>query len=82
MKATIVGFGKTDFNGRDGNKVKQTKFHLLLEDSPDVEQGNAVDYLTWDEVKNGPPPEIKLNSIYEVQYGKNGKLSFINKKTA
>jgi len=74
MKATIVGIQSIDFKDRDGELVKLTKYHLVV-DTDEIE-GNEVDTLSWNELVKGSPPSRKLNDIVDVEYNKRGKLKF------
>jgi len=77
MKAKIVGIKRTDFTG-DNGQVKRTSFHVVIDKSSDVDEGQSVDMIGWDELQDGKPPaELKVGAEVQVQYNKKGKLSIV-----
>ena len=71
MKAKIVGMKKLDFQGNEG-PVKITMYYLNMR-SENVEcyETNVTSH---NELRNGPPPPIKIGDEIDVEYNKNGKL--------
>jgi len=74
MHATVVGINKTDFQGQTG-PVKNTKYMLVVE-SDEVTEGHDVDTISWNEIEQGKPPNIKVGDSVSVSYRKRGKLVF------
>ena len=74
MKAKITGIKKTNFAGKDG-QVKRVAFHMLLEKG-NVDEGQAVDKLSFDEMINGNAPEHKVGDTVNVEYNDKGRLIF------
>ena len=74
MQATVVGIKKTDFVG-DRGVVKATTFHCIVED-PDMDEGQKVDTLRWDEMQKGKPPAaLKIGSKINTRYNDKGRLA-------
>jgi len=74
MKAKVTGLKRTDFAGRDG-QVKRVAYHLLLEKG-NIDEGQAVDKLSFDEMANGKAPEHKVGDTVNVEYNDKGRLIF------
>jgi len=74
MKAEIVGMQHGDFKAGNGDEIKYTKYHLVV-DTGEIE-GKEVDTLFWNEIEKGSPPLYKLKDTVDVQYNKRGKLAF------
>jgi len=74
MEAVLLGIKKLDFS--DGKEqVKRTMYYVCFP-AHGIE-GNETGKLSWDEIKNGPPPNIHIGEVIEIERG-NGrdKLQF------
>ena len=67
MEAIVVGIKKMDFQGSDG-PVKRTTYYVN-HPGRDVE-GFETGYLSWDELRNGPPPLHAIGEVIEVEHGR------------
>ena len=74
MIGEIVGINKTEFKGQDG-LVKNTRFAVVVE-TEEMTEGRDVDSISWQELENGPAPDLKIGQKYKVRYNKKGKLLF------
>ena len=79
MEALVVGIKKLDFTANDG-PVRRTQFYLNF--PSDNVEGQDVGSLSWDEMRNGPPPNIGVGELIQVEYNKSGKLRLVPARTA
>ena len=79
MKAKVVGKKKVEFTG-DSGAVKMTKFFVTV-DTGETDEGIEVDLISWNEIENGPPPELRIGQDIEAAYNKRGKLRYVEPKT-
>ncbi|MCL2820980.1 MAG: hypothetical protein FWD38_09190 [Oscillospiraceae bacterium] len=75
MTAKVVGIKKTDVT-INGERIKSTKFNLVLDSEVNGLTGHDVDVLSWNELNLGEPPSIEVGNEIEVEYQKTGKLKF------
>jgi len=67
MEAIVVGIRKMDFTASDG-RVKRTVYYVN-HPGRDVE-GFETGHVSWDEIRNGPPPLHAIGEVIEVEHGK------------
>jgi hypothetical protein len=83
MKATVVGFKKTDFQG-DRGPVKTVKYFLVIDSGDDGLVGKETNELSWNEIENGNAPSITVGQEIEVNYNRRGRpildMNSISKK--
>jgi len=80
MKAKVVGIKKTDLT-INNDRIKNTKFNLVLDSKVKGLEGQDVDVLSWNELQDGDPPPIKVGQEINVSYLRTGKLSYDGAET-
>ena len=75
MKAKVVGIKKTDVT-INNDRIKNTKFNLVIDAKVNGLEGQDVDVLSWNELNSGEPPAIKVGQEIEVSYMRSGKLQY------
>jgi len=58
----------------NNDRIKNTKFNLVLNAKVKGLEGQDVDVLSWNELQDGEPPAIKIGQEIEVNYNRNSKL--------
>jgi uncharacterized protein YacL len=81
MKAKVVGIKKTDVT-INNDRIKNTKFNLVLNAKTKGLEGQDVDVLSWNELQDGEPPAIKVGQEIDVSYIRSGKLQYDMPETA
>jgi len=76
MTARIVGIVKTDVT-INSERIKNTKFNLVLDAREKGLTGQDVGIMTWNELTDGEPPKsLYIGKDIEVEYNKKAKLQF------
>jgi hypothetical protein len=75
MKGKIVGIKKTDVT-INGERIKNTKFNMILDYVEKGLTGQDVGVLSWNELENGDAPEVRVSQEVQVKYNKKAKLEF------
>lgn len=64
LEAVIVGIKKSEFEGKEG-KVKSTKYFVNF--AGQNTEGFETGSVSWNEIKNGPPPKHAIGEIIEIE---------------